>query len=426
MLDPPYTAFETDLASSLGWPLWALRSLGVLFSSICILFLAEFFISRGEGRSRGVGCVREGGQRSKSTSTPFMWFQIQYLSVYLVIMLADWLQGTNMYTLYASYKVDIGSLFITGFLSSAVFGTFIGIYVDRWGRRFGCILFCILEIVINILEHIPSMPLLLLGRVLGGISTSLLFSTFESWMVSEHRKRNFPEEWLSHTFGIASWGNGIAAICAGFVAQTSADLSGDIGPFQVAIILTIITLIFILFWPENYGQTHESLSNISSDISTSMRVIIRSPAMLCLGLSQAFFEGAVYTFVFMWVPTLLTIKTPTGGLPTGLVFSCFMLAMTMGGKLSSLLLEFYFPGGAEGLCVLVYVVAAGSMLVPVYFFEFWPVFGAFLVLEGALGIFNSCGGTMRSRLYPESMQSSIMSVFRLPLNILVVCGTNLR
>merc|ERR1711871_1288270 len=147
--------------------------------------------------------------------------------------------------------------------------------------------------------------------------------------------------------------------------------------------------------------------------------------MLCLGLSQAFFEGAVYTFVFMWGPTLLTIKTPTGGLPTGLVFSCFMLAMTMGGKLSSLLLELYFPGGAEGLCVLVYVVAAGSMLVPVYCFEFWPVFCAFLVLEGALGGFNSCGGTMRSRLYPESMQSSIMSVFRLPLNILVVCGTNL-
>lgn len=39
------------------------------------------------------------------------------------------------------------------------------------------------------MEHIPDMRLLLLGRVLGGISTSLLFSAFESWMVSEHRKQ---------------------------------------------------------------------------------------------------------------------------------------------------------------------------------------------------------------------------------------------
>ena len=29
---------------------------------------------------------------------------------------------------------------------------------------------------------------LLLGRLLGGVSTSLLFSVFESWMVYEHHK----------------------------------------------------------------------------------------------------------------------------------------------------------------------------------------------------------------------------------------------
>lgn len=33
---------------------------------------------------------------------------------------------------------------------------------------------------------------LMLGRLLGGISTSLLFSVFESWMVYEHHKVPFP------------------------------------------------------------------------------------------------------------------------------------------------------------------------------------------------------------------------------------------
>jgi hypothetical protein len=45
-----------------------------------------------------------------------------------------------------SYDVDIGTLFLTGFLSSALFGTFLGIVVDRYGRRFGCLMFCVLEV----------------------------------------------------------------------------------------------------------------------------------------------------------------------------------------------------------------------------------------------------------------------------------------
>lgn len=67
--------------------------------------------------------------------------------VYLTVMLADWLQGTNMYTLYQSYGVNVGTLFLTGFSSAAIFGTFLGLFVDRFGRRNGCIVFCLLEVM---------------------------------------------------------------------------------------------------------------------------------------------------------------------------------------------------------------------------------------------------------------------------------------
>ena len=63
--------------------------------------------------------------------------------------------------------------------------------------------------------------------------------------------------------------------------------------------------------------------------------------------------------------------------------------------------------------------------VPIFFFEFWPVYTSFLVFEGMVGMFNSCSGILRSRYYPDSLQSTIMTIFRFPLNILVVIGTKL-
>lgn len=105
----------------------------------------------------------------------------------------------------------------------------------------------------------------------------------------------------------------------------------------------------------------------------------------------------------------------------GLVFSAFMLAMTLGGMLFGILLPI-FPRGVEGLCILVYFLAACSMAVPIICFDFWYVLVAFLLLEAMVGMFNSCGGTLRSIYYPEGLQSSIMSVFRLPLNMIVVIG----
>jgi len=73
----------------------------------------------------------------------------------------------------------------------------------------------------------------------------VLFTAFESWMVSEHRRQGFDEELLAGTFSIASAGNGIMAIAAGLLAQRASDISGDIGPFQLAIILTVVALILL-------------------------------------------------------------------------------------------------------------------------------------------------------------------------------------
>ncbi|KAI6175864.1 hypothetical protein M3Y97_00736200 [Aphelenchoides bicaudatus] len=64
----------------------------------------------------------------------FTGFQRTYLIVYLLAAAGDWLQGPHVYALYESYgmtKHQIELLFIAGFGSSLVFGTFIGSIADK-------------------------------------------------------------------------------------------------------------------------------------------------------------------------------------------------------------------------------------------------------------------------------------------------------
>lgn len=58
---------------------------------------------------------------------------MNYFVVYLLANGADWLQGPYVYALYEQYGHDkdaIAILFICGFLSSMLFGTFVGSLAD--------------------------------------------------------------------------------------------------------------------------------------------------------------------------------------------------------------------------------------------------------------------------------------------------------
>ncbi|GMP24950.1 hypothetical protein CsSME_00002036 [Camellia sinensis var. sinensis] len=102
----------------------------------------------------------------------------------------------------------------------------------------------------------------MLGRVLGGIATSLLCSAFESWLVAEHFKRGFDQQWLSLTFSKAIFlGNGLVAIVAGLFGNLLVDSLnlGPVAPFDAAACFLAIGMAIILSsWTENYGDSSEN------------------------------------------------------------------------------------------------------------------------------------------------------------------------
>ena len=141
-----------------------------------------------------------------------------------------------MYKLYAYYgfkESQIAVLYVAGFASSVIFGEFLKLFsvlfykkifagtctgplADLWGRKKMAISFAVIYTFCCLTKLSPNFNWLLIGRVFGGIATSMLFSTFESWYVYEHSERHgFPSEWIGITFSVTTFWNGILAIVAG-------------------------------------------------------------------------------------------------------------------------------------------------------------------------------------------------------------------
>uniref|UniRef100_A0A7S3DMF5 Molybdate-anion transporter n=1 Tax=Palpitomonas bilix TaxID=652834 RepID=A0A7S3DMF5_9EUKA len=358
--------------------------------------------------------------RKGEGSAEFRSFQLNYLVVFVLAFLGDWLQGPYVYALYEQYGFDdgqIGLLFIFGFASSMIFGTFFGSLADRYGRRKSCLIYCVTYALSCLTKHFSSFPLLLIGRVLGGIATSLLFSAFEAWMVHvHHHDKKFPSEWLSSTFGYAVFANGLCAIAAGVIGNAVKDAAHSyVAPFDAAIAMLVVCFgVIAMTWTENYGDSHTDLTSL---FKRGLMAMVNDKNVMLLGLVQSLFEAAMYIFVFMWTPTLGGEVT---SLPHGLVFSSFMVCVMVGGAIFNRMSSQASTKVLAGRVRVVFFVAAIALFFPVFGGGWRLNYLAFCVYEVCVGIFWPVIGTLRSDIVPETVRASVMNNFRIALNGVVV------
>lgn len=306
--------------------------------------------------------------------------------------------------------------------------------------------------------------MLLLGRVLGGVATSLLFTAFESWLVSEHNRRGFDGAWLAGTFSKAVFlGNGLVAILAGLLANTLVTGAGlgPTAPFDAAAVcLCVGAAIIGPTWSENYGASKASpepaleageppaaaprgfaafVAGLAAQFRHAWAAIRGDPKVGLLGAMQSLFEASMYSFVFLWTPAL----SPEGeDLPHGMIFATFMLSSMLGSSVAARLLA-RTDTRPEQFMVPVFTLAACALAVPVAVAALrlgegpeWlrlltgarpggmtlggqVQFLAFNLFEGCVGLFWPCMMKMRAQYVPEDVRSTIMNVFRIPLNLFV-------
>lgn len=414
--------------------------------SLLVLALLSVFVKLVGKPISTIPSSSDSDSSSSPTSSAHKSLRFKFLPLFYVLRLSDWLQGPYFYSVYATKTLTDGTpfplgliskLFLTGFASTAVFGPWLGRVADTRGRKKATLLFTLLYTMGALSTRSPVLLYLFLGRVLSGLGTSLLFSAPESWLVSESQSIPDPDgrggKELSKTFGLAYAGDSVVAIAAGQLASVAARTRGETGPFELSAAFLVLGAAGVAtMWNENKAASQSNEKRAvgeaekpASSIRDGLKMVMSDPKIFLTGLIQAAFEGAMYTFVINWPPSLSLAVTnffgPGAATPYGSVFSCFMACCLVGSTLFQRIVKF----GVENVGCGMLVTAAASMTVAAFssalpFSQLKTLVLAFFMFEACVGVYFPFIGTLRSKTVPDSHRSVIMNLFGIPLNALVV------
>mmetsp|Transcript_11592 Transcript_11592/g.29761 ORF Transcript_11592/g.29761 Transcript_11592/m.29761 type:complete len:492 (+) Transcript_11592:339-1814(+) len=340
-----------------------------------------------------------------------------YLPAYLCGVFADWMLGPYVYAVYASYgytMAEIGTLYVVGFVSSLSFGTMMGPLADRYGRRAAALLFCGIYLLSCMCKNVGAFSVLVVGRILGGIGTSLLYTAFESWAVFSLDEAGMTEEDRSQLFALATFGNAMSAVIAGIITYPLNEMYGPVAPFNAAAIPLFVCAAWILWgWTENYGSRQRTMG---SSLASGLGAIFQDRRIFVVGLISSFFEAVLYVFVFIWTPSL-QLRAGTAEVPLGLVFACYMLSKMCGTYVFEHLAA---VARVETVLTLVLMTSAISFAWPIWRVGFQETLVAHCLFEFSVGMYWPAISTLRSNCIGEELRSTTMSLFRVPLNIFVI------
>lgn len=233
----------------------------------------------------------------------------------------------------------VAFLFLTGFISAGISASFVGALADRYGRRTACLGYCALYSLSCATLLSNNIYLLFLGRILGGVCGTVLWSVFESWLVAEFNQLMLQdgEPHLSSIFSTMTTSNTCAAIASGIFAEWAVSKTGTAKtPFMASIgCLALSFLAISTYWGENYGSNNRRASETEGLLqqeeatpappsTSALRTILRDRNIMILALVSGFFEGSLFLFIFFKFPAL-KLSHQLSGSTDGMHFHAHLL-----------------------------------------------------------------------------------------------------
>lgn len=131
---------------------------------------------------------------------------------------------------------------------------------------------------------------------------------------------------------------------------------------------------------------------------------------MTLGITQTFYETAMYLFVFLWVPALQLVAPAEEKLPFGVIFSAFMCCMSFGSSIYALASEATNESSVRRhatLAIITCLIAALALVTSAMSTNLPIRFWAFCAFEATVGMYFPILGTLRGSLIPDEARATV-------------------
>jgi len=275
------------------------------------------------------------------TTNEFKLFQSGFLTGYSLMILGELMSTACFFHtfIYLNLSVEqITKLYVITIASTTIFGVVMEV-IDIGSRKNKCVLSAILyAISMSSVFFGGHFDMLLMGRIVFGVASSIHHSAFDAYVITEHTSQGFPDDWLSQTFTSLTHAIALVAALSGVLGQT-AGVSYPLGTAALSCAVFSLSGVYISFvWSkDSYNGSRFMLSQFLQSVSQTVQAArANRQAALLIGITSLC-ESAITIFTYYWAPWMVSLTSELGhALPFEIIFASFVVASLLGTYMTQL------------------------------------------------------------------------------------------
>lgn len=192
---------------------------------------------------------------------------------------------------------------------------------------------------------------------------------------------------------------------------------GLFAPLWISILFSALGMIAIqAFWAENKPEEniHKGMGRSFSEAFAELK----KREVLSMGIIESIFQAVLNIYLFAWTP-ILQNSTTSENINVGFIFTSFIFTMILGTKLFEIFIiylkaEYYFSISLSLFCELIIFFLIS------YIDSFLIRLCLLAAINGVSGFVFPLNSIIKSRILVEEHRATLMSIFRIPLNLYVI------
>lgn len=357
------------------------------------------------------------------TTKEFQVFQSGFLSGYSMVILCELIAAASFYHTFISLHLTlekITMLYITTITASTLAGVATEI-VDVGTRKDKCVISAMLySISMFSILFGGHYEMILLGRIVYGVASSLHHTSFESYAVHEHSSLGFPEDWLGHTFSLLTHCMALMAALSGILGQIAAS-TGQLGcPALCCALFAVSAAYMVITWEKDLNSPRFMLSSFIYNMNSTISAVRSNKQILLLLAISSLCEASMLVFTFYWAPWMSALASEEDErISYEVLFSCLIMASMLGNYFFQLFSSSAL-GGYGGTFQAVILCSSVSYFLGAVFQTPMLAFLISLVVHGCMGGYYPAVGFFRGKLMVPELRSTALIILRVSSLLLAV------